>query len=141
MGKNKISKSDPTVFGTSENTETLRWSSGELYLLDQTKLPLVVVEEKQESVEQVWHSIKQLKVRGAPAIGVAAAYGLLIGIREQTALNLKEFLREVENKAAYLESARPTAVNLKWALIRMLECSKTYSGNDSRGLFKPIKIT
>ena len=74
MGKNKISKSDPTVFGTSENTETLGWNSGELFLLDQTKLPLVVVEEKQESVEQVWHSIKQLKVRGAPAIGVAAAY-------------------------------------------------------------------
>ena len=139
MGKNKISKSDPTVFGTSENTETLRWSSGELYLLDQTKLPTVVVEEKQESVEQVWHSIKQLKVRGAPAIGVAAAYGLLIGIREQTALNLKEFLREIENKAAYLESARPTAVNLKWALIRMLECSKTYSGNDSRALFKQLE--
>ena len=108
-------------------------------MLDQTKLPLVVVEEKQESVEQVWHSIKQLKVRGAPAIGVAAAYGLLIGIREQTALNLKEFLREIENKAAYLESARPTAVNLKWALIRMLECSKTYSGNDSRGLFKQLE--
>ena len=101
MGKNKISKSGPTVFGTSENTATLRWSSGELYLLDQTKLPLVVVEEKQESVEQVWHSIKQLKVRGAPAIGVAAAYGLLIGIREQTSMNLKEFIREVENKASY----------------------------------------
>ena len=72
--------------------QTIRWSAGELYLLDQTKLPIEVIEEKQESVEQVWDSIKQLKVRGAPAIGVAAAYGLLVAIRKQTALNKKELL-------------------------------------------------
>ena len=64
--------------------QTIRWNAGELYLLDQTKLPIEVIEEKQESVEQVWDSIKQLKVRGAPAIGVAGAYGLLVAIREQT---------------------------------------------------------
>jgi len=137
--KIQLSEQDSAVSGTSGIPQTLRWSAGELYLLDQTKLPLEVVEEKQESVEQVWHSIKQLKVRGAPAIGVAAAYGLLIGVREEIAMNLSEYLQEVENKAAYLESARPTAVNLKWALNRMLGSAKTFSGNDSRGLYKHLE--
>ena len=71
--------------------QTIRWESGELYFLDQTKLPLKVVEEKQETVEQVWDSIRKLKVRGAPAIGVAGAYGLLLGIRDQTELQKKRF--------------------------------------------------
>ena len=78
---------------------TIRWNAGELYLLDQTKLPIEVIEEKQESVEQVWDSIKQLKVRGAPAIGVAGAYGLLVAISEQRALNKKKLLQEIEIKA------------------------------------------
>ena len=100
--------------------QTILWNAGELYFLDQTKLPIEVIEEKQDSVEQVCDSIKQLKVRGAPAIGVAGAYGLLVAIREQTALNKKELLKKIEFKADYLDSARPTAVNLKWALNRML---------------------
>ena len=119
--------------------QTLRWSAGELYLLDQTKLPLEIIEVKQESVEQVWDSIKQLKVRGAPAIGVAGAYGLLVAIREKTAMNLKDYSQEVEKKAAYLDTARPTAVNLKWALNRMLNSTKTFSGNGSRGLYKHLE--
>jgi methylthioribose-1-phosphate isomerase len=137
--KNKLDEKGSSVSGTSGFPQTLRWSAGELYLLDQTKLPLEVIEEKQESVEQVWHSIKQLKVRGAPAIGVAAAYGLLIAIRKQTAMNLKEYLQEIEKKAAYIDSARPTAVNLKWALNRMLNSVKIFSGNDSKGLYKHLE--
>jgi methylthioribose-1-phosphate isomerase len=108
-------------------------------LLDQTKLPLEVIEEKQESVEQVWESIKQLKVRGAPAIGVAGAYGLLVALREKTVINIIDFMQEVENKVAYLDSARPTAVNLKWALNRMLKIAKTFSGNDSKELYKQLE--
>jgi len=119
--------------------QTIRWNAGELYLLDQTKLPIEVIEEKQESVEQVWDSIKQLKVRGAPAIGVAGAYGLLVAIREQTALNKKELLEEIEVKAEYLDSARPTAVNLKWALNRMLKSAKTFSGDGSKALYRHLE--
>ncbi len=119
--------------------QTIRWNAGALYLLDQTKLPLEVIEEKQESVEQVWESIKQLKVRGAPAIGVAGAYGLLVALREKTVINIIDFMQEVENKAAYLDSARPTAVNLKWALNRMLKIAKTFSGNDSKELYKQLE--
>jgi methylthioribose-1-phosphate isomerase len=137
--KNQLSEEDSIISQTYEIPQTLRWSAGELYLLDQTKLPIEVIEEKQETVEQVWHSIKQLKVRGAPAIGVAGAYGLLVGIREQTAMTLKEYLQEVENKAVYLDSARPTAVNLKWALNRMLNSAKLFSGSDSKGLYKQLE--
>jgi methylthioribose-1-phosphate isomerase len=98
---------------------TLEWREGALYLLDQTRLPLEVVVEKQENVEQVWHSILELKVRGAPAIGVAAAYGLCVAMKPLQGLALADFRAELTRAAAYLNSARPTAVNLGWALSRM----------------------
>jgi methylthioribose-1-phosphate isomerase len=104
--------------------ETLLWKDGELYLLDQTRLPLETQIERQETVEQVWDSIKQLKVRGAPAIGIAGAYGLVLSVQAKTHLSSSEFLQELERQAAYLDSARPTAVNLKWALTRMLETAR-----------------
>ena len=119
--------------------KTIRWNSGELYFLDQTLLPHKMVEETQETVEQVWDSIKQLKVRGAPAIGVAGAYGLLLAIQDKIGLQKNKFNELVKSKAEYLDSARPTAVNLKWALDRMLECAKSFSGDDSKGLFKSLE--
>ena len=119
--------------------QTIRWDAGELYLLDQTKLPLKVIVEKQESVEQVYDSIKQLKVRGAPAIGVAGAYGLLIALREKTGLNKKKFLEEAEVSAEYLDSARPTAVNLTWALGRMLKSVKNFTGDDSVAMYRHLE--
>ncbi len=116
--------------------KTIRWDSGELYFLDQTLLPLKVVEEKQETVEHVWDSIRKLKVRGAPAIGVAGAYGLLLAIQDKTGLKTNRFLDLIKDKVEYLDSARPTAVNLKWALDRMLEHTKSFTGDDSKELFK-----
>lgn len=85
---------------------TLAWREGELYLLDQTRLPLEIVIERQDSAEQVWHSIQQLKVRGAPAIGVVAAYGLCVAMmkphRNQA---LTEFRAQLQHQAHYLESS------------------------------------
>ena len=123
----------------SDLPQTLRWNEGEFYLLDQTKLPLEVIEEKQETAEQVWDSILQLKVRGAPAIGVAGAYGLLVAIQNKTALEKTDFLKEVEAKADFLESARPTAVNLKWALDRMVKSANAFSGDDSTAMYKNLE--
>ena len=120
----------------SKLPQTIHWNSGELYFLDQTLLPHKVVKEKQETVEQVWDSIRQLKVRGAPAIGVAGAYGLLLSVYDKTGLHIDNFNELIKMKAEYLDSARPTAVNLKWALDRMLECAKSFSGKDSKELFK-----
>ena len=59
---------------------SLRWESGEFFILDQTRLPAEVTEIRMESSAQVWEAIKQLRVRGAPAIGIAGAYGLLVGL-------------------------------------------------------------
>ena len=101
--------------------ETIWWQDGRLFLLDQTQLPLTVVGERQDDIEQVFASIKALKVRGAPAIGVAGAYGLLVGIREQQQLPRDQYLALIREKADWLGEARPTAVNLKWALQRMVE--------------------
>ncbi len=105
--------------------KTLSWENGVLTLLDQTLLPVEVKVEKQESIEQVWDSIKKLKVRGAPAIGIAGAYGILYGVKDKTDLGVIEFLGELKKSADYLDSARPTAVNLSWALRRMVAKANT----------------
>ena len=110
---------------------SIEWQQGDLYLLDQTRLPLEIVVEKQNSLEHVWDSIKRLKVRGAPAIGIAGAYGLVIGLREKTSLGTAAFLTEVEHQANYLDSARPTAVNLHWALMRLVNRAKAIADSPS----------
>src|SRR3954470_20469273 len=92
---------------------TVEWigdSSGYLRLLDQTRLPLETVYLDCRTVEDVWHAIKRLSVRGAPAIGVAAAYGVCVGVSEG---------RGVDEVCDYLATSRPTAVNLFCALDRM----------------------
>lgn len=102
---------------------TMRWtgdSSGFLTLIDQTLLPGEYREIECRTVEQVWEAIKSLRVRGAPAIGCAAAYGVVIGLQS----GLTEETRQdcdarLENVMGYLAESRPTAVNLFWALERM----------------------
>jgi methylthioribose-1-phosphate isomerase len=101
---------------------TLRWqggASGTLCLIDQTLLPEQFTEISCRSVEQVWEAIKTLRVRGAPAIGVSAAYGLVIGCQSHRSEPLARFLNRVKGAAEYLATSRPTAVNLFWALDRM----------------------
>ena len=100
--------------------QPVRWQNGELYLLDQTRLPGEVVEERQHSAARVCTSIKQLKVRGAPAIGIAGAYGLVIALRDRLHLDREAFIAEMHKQAAGLEAARPTGVNLRWALRRQV---------------------
>lgn len=104
---------------TSLIPPTLAWRDDALYLLDQTRLPLDIVVERQASVEEVWESIRALKVRGAPAIGVAAAYGLCVAMQGSRAAPASSFRARLAEQAAYLASARPTAVNLQWAVQRL----------------------
>lgn len=103
---------------------TIEWRNGDLYLLDQTRLPLEIVIERQETTEQVWQSIRALKVRGAPAIGVAAAYGLCVALQPYLGYGQVRFRREIQRQADYLNSSRPTAVNLSWALERMVNVAR-----------------
>ncbi|HEY1596369.1 MAG TPA: S-methyl-5-thioribose-1-phosphate isomerase [Thermoleophilaceae bacterium] len=90
----------------------LRFSGGALELLDQTLLPGEELWLRCEEPEQVADAIRRLAVRGAPAIGVAAAYGLVLGMRERGGDSRASF----EQVAALLGSTRPTAVNLSWAI-------------------------
>ena len=92
----------------------IRWESGRLWLLDQRKLPEKVDYDEQTSAEMVAASIAAMKVRGAPAIGIAAAYGLALDARAG---------RDVARAARLLVGARPTAVNLAWAVNRVLAAS------------------
>ena len=117
---------------------SIEWKNDELYLLDQTKLPHDIVMEHQETVEQVWQSIKMLKVRGAPAIGVSAAYGLCVAVKNDQDLEAAKFIELVRKKSSYLESSRPTAVNLSWALNRMVKKVQNLADKDTGDIYQAM---
>ncbi len=97
----------------------LNEANDKLVLLDQTLLP---VEEKfleLDKVEDIWEAIKKLRVRGAPAIGVAAGFGIYLAVKDFETENFNEFEAFFLKNKEYLASSRPTAVNLFWALDRM----------------------
>lgn len=106
----------------------VRFENDALIILDQTMLPGEEKYLELTSKEDVFVAIKKLRVRGAPAIGIAAAYGLCLAAGDSEAENLETFSEEMRCAAAYLNKARPTAVNLSWALNRML--SKLDSAGD-----------
>jgi methylthioribose-1-phosphate isomerase len=105
-----------------DTPRTIEWVGGIggcLRLIDQTLLPTRLEYRDCHTVEEVWEAIKVLRVRGAPAIGVAAAYGVVLGVQQahcQTLAGVRERLKDVTD---YLRTSRPTAVNLFWALDRM----------------------
>ena len=99
--------------------ETIRWEDGRLYLLDQRRLPGEVDYLHVAPLNDAVTAIRTLAVRGAPAIGIAAAYSLAVVMAGRGA-DRETFLRELEEAAAVLRRARPTAVNLGWACDRML---------------------
>lgn len=102
-------------------------TDGFLRLIDQTRLPTELVYLDCRTVEQVWEAIKMLRVRGAPAIGVSAAYGVIVGLQSATA-GLDEFSKRLAEVTTYLAESRPTAVNLFWALDRMKRVAEGLSG-------------
>lgn len=98
----------------------VKYIEGKMLLLDQTRLPGEEIYIEMETKEDVWDAIYKLKVRGAPAIGVAAAYGLYVAVRDFDENGGREAFGEALMAAKdYLVTARPTAVNLAWALNRM----------------------
>lgn len=104
--------------------ETICWKTGSCRIIDQTLLPEKYKHIQIRSIEAMWEAIRMLRVRGAPAIGIAAAYGLYLGIRKSIATNFNLFEKELNNAADYLASSRPTAVNLFWALDRMKKTAR-----------------
>ncbi|MBO0526355.1 S-methyl-5-thioribose-1-phosphate isomerase [Clostridium botulinum] len=96
----------------------IKWDDkrDKLILLDQTILPNKIEYIEYDNVEGVYDSIKDMIVRGAPAIGVTAAYGLYFAAKIAPEDNFENFFKYLKEKSAYLDSSRPTAVNLSWAL-------------------------
>jgi len=97
------------------------WHEGRVLLIDQNRLPLEYALVEISLVKDMARAIKTMIVRGAPAIGVAAAYGMYLGAREIETDNREEFLAQLEDVAEMLRQTRPTAVNLFWAISRMLK--------------------
>jgi methylthioribose-1-phosphate isomerase len=109
---------------SSTAPEPIRWRDERLELLDQTQLPGRVVFEVQTSLDTVYDAIRELKVRGAPAIGIAAAYGLVVAMQAQRVTDGERFFATLHAAAVRLRGARPTAVNLGWAIDRILAAAR-----------------
>jgi methylthioribose-1-phosphate isomerase len=107
-----------------KTASTLKWVGGvdgHVAMIDQTLLPGKLKILRVRDVEGMRDAIRRLAVRGAPAIGVAAAYGVVLGARRSRARSADELRRDISKAARRLGSSRPTAVNLFWALSRMEE--------------------
>jgi len=114
-----------------KNFQTLHWIGdvdGHLRLIDQTRLPVEFVEIDCRDVAAVWEAIKMLRVRGAPAIGIATAYGMCLGAQSAAGSDETGFFGRLYETADYLASSRPTAVNLFWAIERMKRAAERLRG-------------
>lgn len=101
--------------------ETITLSKGKVKFIDQTLLPHKFKVVSTDDVKRLWRAIKKLEIRGAPAIGIAGALGIVIGTKDSAAERFDTFFKELKITADYLGSSRPTAVNLFWAIERMKE--------------------
>jgi len=116
--------------------QTVRWVGGldgRMEVIDQTLLPIELRFLHCRTVEQVWEAIKVLRVRGAPAIGVAAAMGVVVAVQESSD-DEREVLERVRLAAEYLATSRPTAVNLFWALDRMKRIAQEHHSKGGRAI-------
>ncbi len=105
-------------------TQAIEWLGDRVRLLDQTRLPGEEAYLDLKSYREVAAAIKEMRVRGAPAIGVAAAYGLALAAQQIEARSKEEFLQKLEATSQILASTRPTARNLFWALERLQKMAR-----------------
>lgn len=108
--------------------ETVRWTDDSLVILDQTKLPGELTYVVCRNVESVAEAIEQLRIRGAPAIGIAAAYGVVMGVQDDSSSVFHA--KDIEPVCRRLAATRPTAVNLFWALDRMKKVAADQDGKN-----------
>jgi methylthioribose-1-phosphate isomerase len=111
---------------------TIKWCNGTVLTIDQTKLPLEIVNLGLTTVDQMAEAIKNLRIRGAPLLGAAAGFALALVAYHSKATNKKALLSELEKAGAIIKSTRPTAVNLFWGVDRVLNKAKRFSGNIER---------
>jgi methylthioribose-1-phosphate isomerase len=108
---------------------TIEWKDGTVTLIDQTKLPNETVWIKIADYKAMASAIKEMKLRGAPLIGIAAAYGLALTALRSKAETREQLLKELEESAAVLRKTRPTAVNLFWAIDRVMKKAQKTPGS------------
>lgn len=121
------------------DTVSLDDENSALVIIDQTKLPGSIEMLSLKTAEEIWNAIYLLQVRGAPAIGVAAAYGIYVLAKQITTEDYDTFYREIVRQKEYLDSARPTAVNLSWALKRMLRVVERHAKEPVSYIIKYLK--
>jgi methylthioribose-1-phosphate isomerase len=133
--------SDPQV---EPSFETVAWvgdaSTGHLRLIDQTLLPADFVQVECLDVPSTWEAIKSLRVRGAPAIGIAAAFGAVLGGQAGLNLGIEGVRSAVKGAGSYLRTSRPTAVNLFWALDRIDRVANAEAATDPVTLLERLLL-
>jgi methylthioribose-1-phosphate isomerase len=126
------------VSAPASSVETVGWvgdaAGGVVRLIDQTRLPTEFVQVECRDVPAVWEAIRSLRVRGAPAIGIAAAFGAVLGARGAGTADTDVVLRALREATASLRTSRPTAVNLFWALDRMDRAGEAHRHLDPSAL-------
>ncbi|NQT90927.1 MAG: S-methyl-5-thioribose-1-phosphate isomerase [Candidatus Omnitrophica bacterium] len=100
-------------------SKTIEYRNNRLRIIDQRSLPKKLIYRECRNLKDAHYCIKTLAVRGAPAIGVFAAYALYVGMKDKKAAGREAFFKQLDKAAGYLKTARPTAVNLFWAIDRM----------------------
>jgi methylthioribose-1-phosphate isomerase len=110
---------------------TIEWTNDAVVMIDQRKLPASEIYVTCKTAKDVAKAIKTMVIRGAPAIGVAAAMGIALGMRRSTATGTKQFVTEFQRVCDLMAATRPTAVNLFWAIERM---KRTFADGAQRGL-------
>jgi len=107
---------------------TVLWNEGSVRMIDQTALPQRLTYREYRTWEGVADAIRRMVVRGAPAIGVAAAMGVALAAESSSARTKEDLVRDIEKAAAGLRATRPTAVNLFWGIDRAIEAARKASG-------------
>src|SRR6266508_309749 len=116
--------------GQLELRSAVAWRDGRLEAIDQTLLPERLVVLELRTVAEVVDALRRLAIRGAPAIGVAAAFAVVLGLDERRPSSAEQAAAALDEIAAELEAARPTAVNLSWAVRRVAAAAR---GDAARG--------
>ena len=110
--------------------KTIEWKNGSVVMIDQTKLPSKLVFVTLTDYNQVADAIKTLVIRGAPAIGISGAFGLALAALNSKANSKDELINELKHAKKILFETRPTAVNLKWGLEKIMSVTKYFESVD-----------
>ena len=128
MRRSKKLKNDGKLIVGTKDLLTVKWENNQVIMIDQTKLPGRLVYVKYKKYEDVARAIERLVVRGAPAIGVAAAFGMALAAISSNAKTPKALLKDLKIAYQRLRSTRPTAVNLVWALDQVMKEAASKNG-------------